>query len=265
MNNYTENVQFDTDTNSIYRHDHDLLLFLSLPFFVFFIKDAFVICGYSLRCVVFQVKFLNDESKPLIIIDTPALDDSENEDDSGNKEKEKQYRLDLQSKLEAMQRIDLVLILINLRIPVMSSKRLIHDSLMIGDIVTVFGANTHLYGRFVIGFACCDEFNHIWKIGFGKISTQWQDLLQSKFDFGKSTDEDVSKTGKKEIAMFKLSSVQHSRRFDKKGIRRWSQYKEFNKLFEYCVQPKINPLYTSDYILIQEIENLNKNSTLKGW
>ena len=262
------------------------------------------------------MKFLGDtydEPKPLIIIDTPGLNDV-------NEEKAKEHRLDLQSKLAAMQRVDVVLILLGKQALGGGGRFTNSTFQMIGDIITVFGGNTHLYDHFVIGFSCCDEFDKNWKLDFDKKSKQWQDKLQSEFGFNQrrlrfsqinnkfktvvrhrmsivknhvcdknnndskndknkkknknenenesvkllpqmnenenkesKTDENEKLT-MREIPMYKLSNIQHQKRFNKKGIRRWSQYKEFEKLYQQCVDSQSNPLYSTDYVLMQKMK-----------
>ena len=189
-----------------------------------------------------------DEPKPLIIIDTPGLDDV-------TTEKTKQRRLDFQAKLVAMQRIDLVLMLLGKQALIGGSTFPDTAFQMIDDIITVFDGNTPLYDHFAIGFSCCDEFERNWKIDFDKKSKQWQDRLQSELIFRKHGVYEIEndKLTMNEIPMYKLSNIQHYRRFNKKGVKRWSQYKEFERLCQLCVESQENPLYSTDYILMQKM------------
>ena len=57
-----------------------------------------------------------------------------------------------------------------------------------------------------------------------------------------------------QIAMFTLSNIQHSKRFNKKGIKRWSQYKQFNKLYDHCCESIKRPLYSLDYVLMHQMK-----------
>ena len=76
----------------------------------------------------------------------------------------------------------------------------------------------------------------------------------SKNDADEDNNNNSTKFPKKAIPMFKLSNIQHSKRFNKKGIKRWSQYKQFNKLFEHCCQSQKNPLFSTDYALMQKMK-----------
>ena len=159
---------------------------------------------------------------------------------------------------------------------------------MLRDIITVFGGNKNLRNHFVIGFSNCDEWNPNWKFDFNKKSKQWQDKLQSEFGFGKIIDKDyvvvdknkVSDEKEKEkekeskqddkkhndnhdefkkqemsISMYKLSNVQHSKRFNKKGIKRWSQYKQFEKLINDCVESRKDPLFSTDFLMMKRMKD----------
>ena len=84
--------------------------------------------------------YTSDESKPLTIIDTRALNDV-------NPEKLKEHRLDV------------VLILLDIQAFGGGRKFTNGTFQMIVATITVFGGNTYLYDHFAIGFSCCDEFD----------------------------------------------------------------------------------------------------------
>ena len=221
-----------------------------------------------------KVNFLGDKFRPLIIIDTPGLNDV-------NDVKAKQHRLDLQAKLSAMGHIDMVLIILG-RQSIGGGARFLKSTFeMIGDIITVFGGNEHLYDHFGIGFSCCDNGNTVWRQNFPQNSQQWQNELQSEFGFGKrnnnnnnhnnkidqsdikNNNDDEKKKEKgdekenkqKEIPMFKLSNVQYAPKWEKQGNDRWSRYKDFEKLYLSCVEAQKTPLISTDRLLISKMKD----------
>ena len=231
-----------------------------------------------------QVNFLGNEKKPLIIIDTPGLNDI-------SKEKANEHRSDLQGKLAALRRIDLVIIWLGKQ--ELGGGGGFHNSTfdMLRDVIELFGGNTHLYKHFAIGFGCCDEFDKNWLFKIDEKQEQWQNMLQKEF-FGKDykrhkqkqqqqqvsnninstndskeTQEDNINNENYEIPMFTLSNIQDSSKFNEtKDRNRWSHYDQFKQLYKLCKECKKKPLFTTYYLEIMKmkstIENIHSNKGL---
>ena len=169
-----------------------------------------------------EVNYLGDDRKKLIIIDTPGLNDK-------NVDNGKKHRKDLQLKLEAMEQVDLILILLDK--PSSRLTKSLKD--MMYDIIGIFGGNENLYGHFAVGFSHCDESDNSWTQNLEINDVNWKTTFQETF-FNR-TDEKQNQT---QISYF--SSVQ-----DEHGAE-WSRYDDFEHFYQRCVESHENPLKSID-------------------
>ena len=138
---------------------------------------------------------------------------------------------------------------------------------MLRDIVALFGTNESFFNHFAVAVTNCDEHDRFWKDGHKNFKKDFQSKFCKDF-FGENENSSKNKNTEivinienteqneivNKIPIFTFSSIQDSKRFKKKGNRRWSHYKEFEKFHEFCVESHKDSLVTGEYHLMKKME-----------
>lgn len=212
------------------------------------------------------MNFLGDPKKPLIVIDTPGLNDID-------MEKRLKHRADLEKKLAAMQRVDLVLILMNNSC--LGCGRLNEGTQdMIADVISVFGGNKNLVNHFAVAFSMCDESDDRWTMDLEENEKEWQVTFEKFFgldkqnsndsindDFKSECKIDMSRLDDKKhkVPMYYLSNIQgNEQKIENTGNKKWSQFEDFELLYKLCVDSSKDPLYCCNYTLMTKFRRAIK-------
>lgn len=176
--------------------------------------------------------------KPLVVIDTPGLND-------GQKENSSKHETDLEDKLAIIEKIDVILIVMGKNCLGAQSRLKGSIKSVLHAIIKKFGGNENLYQHFGVAFTGCDGWETGWKTNKEDRIQAWQDYFKTLFA---KSPHDLFAT-----PMFLLSNVQHVSRWAKDGNKKWSKRKEFENLYQFFIEQHKYPLYTTQSQLMRSI------------